>query len=218
MSTFHGKVDSLGLSFFGSMTASISHEIKNELATINENAGLITDLTELSENGRPLDVGRLKNIAQSICRRVNNADNIVRRLNRFAHSANQPIVSTGIRDIIACSVALSDRLATMKGVTLTLEPGEEIEVQTVPFVLENLLWIYLKNIFLVAEKQQQVALEVHRVDTDIVITMNCTPELSLEQVENMAASEAQPLLFYLRIQVERQQSMFKVRVPMQFID
>jgi hypothetical protein len=32
-----------GLQFFGKMTASISHEIKNVLAIINENAGLLED-------------------------------------------------------------------------------------------------------------------------------------------------------------------------------
>jgi hypothetical protein len=34
-----------GLQFFGKMSASISHEIKNVMAIINENAGLLEDLT-----------------------------------------------------------------------------------------------------------------------------------------------------------------------------
>ena len=34
-----------GLRFFGKVNASISHEIRNALAVINENAGLIKDLT-----------------------------------------------------------------------------------------------------------------------------------------------------------------------------
>ena len=32
-----------GFQFFGKMSASISHEIKNALAIINENAGLLED-------------------------------------------------------------------------------------------------------------------------------------------------------------------------------
>ena len=36
-----------GLRFFGMMTASVSHEIKNVLAIINENAGLMSDLTQM---------------------------------------------------------------------------------------------------------------------------------------------------------------------------
>ena len=38
------RVQDGGLFFFGKMSASISHELKNVLAIINENAGLAEDL------------------------------------------------------------------------------------------------------------------------------------------------------------------------------
>ena len=44
-----------GLRFFGKITASVTHEIKNALATINENAGLMTDYIEMAARGRPLE-------------------------------------------------------------------------------------------------------------------------------------------------------------------
>ncbi|WP_310600016.1 histidine kinase dimerization/phospho-acceptor domain-containing protein [Desulfobulbus sp.] len=220
MSSYHGKVDSLGLSFFGSMTASISHEIKNSLAIINENAGLLGDLVALSEKGRPLDPERMKTIADSIRRRVQSADDIVRRLNRFAHSANQPVVSSGIRDILACTIVLSERLATMKGVSLTLADGDEIEVQTLPFVIENLLWICLKNIFLLAGTGQQVMLDARREASDIVITLRCTPEIPVKQLESSVAAEGQPLIFFLRVQVQADPdgSSLHLRMPIRFIE
>ena len=43
------------LRFFGKMNASISHELRNALAVINENAGLIKDLMIMTEKGHPLD-------------------------------------------------------------------------------------------------------------------------------------------------------------------
>ena len=42
-----------GLRFFGKISASISHEIKNAIAVMNENAGLIKDLIMMAERGRP---------------------------------------------------------------------------------------------------------------------------------------------------------------------
>ena len=45
-----------GLQFFGKMTASISHEIKNVLAIINENAGLLEDLALMADRGA--EIGR----------------------------------------------------------------------------------------------------------------------------------------------------------------
>lgn len=220
MSSYHGKVDSLGLSFFGSMTASISHELKNSLAIINENAGLLGDLVALSEKGRPLDPERLKTIGENIRRRVQSADDIVRRLNRFAHSANQPVLATGIRDILACTMALSERLATMKGVTVTMAPGNEIEVQTLPFVIENLLWICLKNVFLVAGDKQQIELVVQDQGTDIDVLVKFQPEIPVAQIETAVTSEGQPLLFFLRMQVqaENHPCQLSLRMPKKFIE
>ena len=49
-----------GLQFFSQISASISHELKNVLGIINENAGLLEDLTLMAERGVPLDPVRLK--------------------------------------------------------------------------------------------------------------------------------------------------------------
>ena len=48
-----------GVRFFGEMSASISHEIKNVLAIINENAGLLQDMVMMIEKGSPLSPERL---------------------------------------------------------------------------------------------------------------------------------------------------------------
>jgi hypothetical protein len=37
------------------MTASISHEIKNVMAIINESAGLLEDYSLMAEKGMPID-------------------------------------------------------------------------------------------------------------------------------------------------------------------
>ncbi|WP_319587362.1 histidine kinase dimerization/phospho-acceptor domain-containing protein [uncultured Desulfobulbus sp.] len=220
MSSYHGKVDTLGLSFFGSMTASISHEIKNALAVINENAGLLGDLVGLAEKGRPLDPERLKTISVNIRRRVQSADDIVRKLNRFAHSANQPVITTDIREIFEFTIALAERLATMKGVTFSVTPGEVIEVQTLPFVVENLLWICLKNLFLVTTGNQNVELGAQSEGSEIVIFLKFSAEIPVAQIETMVAAEAQPLIFFLRMQINAdiQSSQLRLKMPKKFME
>ena len=73
------------------MSASISHEIKNALAIINESAGLLEDFSLLAEKGRPIDPERLKLLAQSVLKQVQRADGLVKKMNRFAHSADDAI-------------------------------------------------------------------------------------------------------------------------------
>ncbi len=55
MSDYQESIGECGLQCFGSISASISHELKNALAIINENAGLLEDLSFMAEKGLPLD-------------------------------------------------------------------------------------------------------------------------------------------------------------------
>ena len=60
----------IGLAYVGAMSASISHELKNVLAVIHENAGLLEDLSLRADQGVPLEPERLKTICGriAICR------------------------------------------------------------------------------------------------------------------------------------------------------
>ncbi|MCJ7596564.1 MAG: sensor histidine kinase, partial [Desulfobacterales bacterium] len=74
-----------GLQFFGKISASISHEIKNVMAIITESAGLMEDLTVLAEKGMPIDPQRLKTHAGKIMTQIRRADEIIKNMNRFSH-------------------------------------------------------------------------------------------------------------------------------------
>jgi signal transduction histidine kinase len=202
------------------MTASISHEIKNALAIINENAGLLGDLVALSEKGRPLEPERLKTISDNIRRRVQSADDIMRRLNRFAHSVHGPVVTIGIREVIESTIALSGRLANMKGVTFDIAPDAAIQVETIPFILENMLWVCLKHIYQQTEGKQHINIVMETFDTDIVVSLRFSSDIAVEQIKAMIATEGQPLIFYLRMQVDADthNCQLQLRMPQKFIE
>ncbi|MBI5582236.1 MAG: histidine kinase [Deltaproteobacteria bacterium] len=129
-----------GFQFFGKMSASISHEIKNALAIINENAGLLEDLTLLAEQGRPIDPERLKKLARSVMKQIERTDGLVKRLNRFAHSADEPIKTIDLGETLELVVAVVQRLAGLKEARLELiAPRRPIPLATSPFLLENLI-------------------------------------------------------------------------------
>lgn len=140
------EVQDVGLFFFGKMSASISHELKNVLAIINENAGLAEDLIAMAEKGRPLDVSRIKSLASKVKDQVKRGDEIVKTMNKFAHSADMPkasIIPTEFLDLVA---ALSRRLAAIKGFELEVFCDKGLrEVVTNPFFLENLLWSFIEH-------------------------------------------------------------------------
>ena len=188
------SVNALGLSFFGSMTASISHEIKNALAIINENAGLLGDLALLATKGRELSPDRLHSLSENIRRQVQRADEIIRRLNRFAHSAHEPEALTSMQEIFDFTAALTARLAAMKSVTVTVTQGAAIQATVRSFVVENLLWICLKEVLAATESGRTVELAAEEDNGTMMITLNLGARLPMADIENRARTEGQAIL------------------------
>ena len=133
-----------GLQFFGKMTASISHEINNVLAIINENAGLLEDFSLMSEQGMPIEPERLKSISQTVMKQVRRANGIIKNMNKFAHSADETITNVDLNDLLELAVALSARLAAMRSYELQAQLQESpMKIRTSPFHLMNLIWLCL---------------------------------------------------------------------------
>ncbi len=133
-----------GLQFFGKMSASISHEIKNALAIINESAGLLEDFTLMADKGMPIDPERLKTLAVKVMRQIRRADGIVKNMNKFAHSVDESVKSVELGEILELVASLSGRFASMQGVTLEPNPpAKPVRITTRPFFLETLVWLCL---------------------------------------------------------------------------
>ncbi|UCF92973.1 MAG: HAMP domain-containing histidine kinase [Desulfobacterales bacterium] len=137
-------VGTAGLQFFGQMSASNSHEIKNVLAIINENAGLLEDLMLMVDKGVALDPQRLKSLARKLAEQTRRADQIVKKMNQFAHSVDYPVKSVDLNEILDLMMALTGRLATMRNVNLELKASAApVTLTTSPFFLMNLVWLCL---------------------------------------------------------------------------
>jgi C4-dicarboxylate-specific signal transduction histidine kinase len=129
-----------GLSYFGRTTASISHELKNALAIIKENAGLLGDYLLMADKGIPIDPARFKTVAGRIEDQTLRADAIIKNLNRFAHSVDDPVKSIDLNEILTLLGALSQREAAMCQVALNLCPeSATVRVTTAPYLLLTLL-------------------------------------------------------------------------------
>jgi C4-dicarboxylate-specific signal transduction histidine kinase len=152
-----------GLHFFGRMCASISHDIKNVLAVVNENAGLVEDLCFAAERGKPLDPLRLKRVAADVKAQIRRGDVIISGMNRFAHSVDSESVPVNLPELIELLAALCSRFAAMRGLTLQIARSEAAAtVTTSPFLLLNLLWLCLEQAMAAAGPERTVALSVEK--------------------------------------------------------
>lgn len=121
--------DSVCLAAYGAVGAMVSHDLKNTLAIINENAGLLDDLALLAgEEGVP--PGRVQAAAKSISHQVARSTRIIGNLNKFAHSGDRETERSEIDEIVRLMAELTSRRAAMRGIAVEVlcDPGHQVEL------------------------------------------------------------------------------------------
>lgn len=191
------------LQFFGKMTASISHEIKNVLAIINENAGLLDDLALIAERGGAIEPQRLKNMSQAVMKQVRRADAIIANMNRLAHSADESNRTVDLNDLLQLLVALSKRFASMRGIAVQVKPSQGLlKLRTSPFFLMNLLWLCLDFAMDEAGEDKKVELIPHKTEDGIEVYFKGLDHLAGAPVKPFPAESEKRLCELLRAEVE----------------
>lgn len=207
-----------GLQFFGKMSASISHEIKNVLAIINENAGLMEDLTVMVEKGMPLDPQRLKTPASRIMKQIRRGDDIIKGMNRFAHSVDEPLRQIDLDDALALVCALSNRFASMRGVVLELESSSApVSVVTNPFFLQNLLWLCLDFAMGCAGAGKTVSFKADKTGGEATIRISKLQEISKAETGAFPGERERALLNALNadLEIHKEAGELRLVLPVQ---
>jgi signal transduction histidine kinase len=199
-----------GLQFFGRMSASISHEIKNVLAIINENAGLLEDFSLMADRGMPIDPARLKAMAGKVKQQISRADGIIKNMNQLAHSIDQTIATVELDQTIELVIALTARIAAMRAVKVDLQPpGNPITISTAPFFLMNLLWLCLDFSMSAGGDEKRVELAVEETENSVRIRFRRLAGLTEALLETFPSDREKYLLAVLEadltIEPERQE-------------
>jgi len=129
-----------GFPFFGHINATISHELKNIMATISETSGLINDLIEVAENGKELDLQVIKSSSQAVVEEVQRGFLTIKQMNVFAHSADNLFDEIDLADTVKLIINLSQFLSYASQVEFCQEEKVQVRVSTCPFLLQNLVY------------------------------------------------------------------------------
>ncbi|MFC1852572.1 hypothetical protein ACFL27_20435 [candidate division CSSED10-310 bacterium] len=177
-----------GLNFFGKITASMSHEINNVLAIVNEYNGLLEDLLYAAEQGRPISNEQLQRISSSISNQMIRGKQITKRMNRFAHSIDKPVRSVDLNSLVDDMVQISERLTSQRSIHLQADlPGSTIIVESNPFFLKYAIFSYLSIIIARAQKGNEtfIKLEAHNSGAKLIFTSSPVDN-SVDVTDNMA--------------------------------
>jgi len=173
------------LAFFGAITASLSHELKNVLATINEFSGLLDDLCQAAAGGRALEPERLVSISGKIHKQVKRGENLIQRLNRFAHSVDAPLASIELKEQLERICTICDRFAKLGQASLERRfPEATREVETDPFALQQIVYLGVRAALAAADQQRKVTVALELDAARPVVAVESADSLGPEDPAN----------------------------------
>lgn len=179
----------MGLHYIAKVTASISHELKNVLAIINENKGLLEDLSFAAKRGKPIEPERLERTCGQMTKQIDRADTILKTMSRFAHSFDHPETSVDLHDLCQLVVTLAGRMAAQRRVILQVDQPDELQTLTRhPFIVQNLLWRCLE--LAIAATSEDTVLTIKPLVEAIVIEGFDLPETLLPLPPELSATVA----------------------------
>ncbi|MFO7988605.1 MAG: hypothetical protein ACQEQ5_07130 [Thermodesulfobacteriota bacterium] len=172
-----------GLQFFGSVNASISHELKNIFAIISETAGFLNDLTQLSKQGKPFDLSLLENCSNSIAEEIERGFDTIRQMNRFAHSVDDPANDIRISDALTLAVKLTGFLSFARKTHLKMpleNSSEDSSVFTSPFLFQALIYKTLSALYRAMDPKAELTLAVKDIQSSgVTVIFSPDPPVDL---------------------------------------
>jgi hypothetical protein len=114
-------MDTRESAFMGTITAGVTHEMKNVLAIVKESAGLMEDLLSLTNESEFSHKEKFFRVLGNIGQQVARGVELSTRLNRFAHSADSPSAQLDLNETVQDVVFLSQRFARVKGAAINAE-------------------------------------------------------------------------------------------------
>jgi signal transduction histidine kinase len=130
----------------GRITAGVSHEIKNKLAVLLEQGSLLQELAQAASAKGSMDPARVEGLARRFIKKIWETDEVVKKMNRFAHGADKADGCLEARETLRLMIALHRRAAEMKPVAVLAEENEKsVNVETRPMFLLALLYACLES-------------------------------------------------------------------------
>lgn len=177
------------IAFMGKVTASLSHEIKNTLAIINESAGLMGDLLRKDAPEDWPSYSRLTDLLVSIEEQVQRSADIVKRLNQFAHSMDKSLVDLDLNETVKQTVTLAQRFATLRRVNLETQlESRPLHLQSDPFRLLYVIFGLIERGINCSPKEAQVTVKTERSGEMFQVTVTDRGTIVADQINALTSS------------------------------
>ncbi len=203
------------LAFFGAITASVSHELNNVISIINQTGGLLDDLLIGARKGKEIPLERLERMADSVRVQTERGVGIIKRLNKFAHSADEEKCQYNLNETIENLVALLERPANLKKSSLKTElPNESITILGSPFLMQQAVFWSVRQALEIVDDNDLITVKVCSVNNNNMVRV-VVPRLFPEGQPDLAFQELVMTHIGGRIEIhpDSEQTIFEIILP-----
>ncbi len=113
------------------------------------------------DNGYPIQPEQLERIHTKISTQTNRGVEIIKRLNKFAHTTDRSICSFDLNEVIQNLLEISQRFAELKRAPLSIEVrGVECQLNSSPFLVQQVIFYMLNHSFDISNRQDEIQLAI----------------------------------------------------------
>lgn len=161
------------LQYFRTMLPSHSHEAKNVLAVINENAGLMDDYILMAQKGKALNLERLSSLAATIRKQVVRLNGLITDVRQAAEGIeNHTQEICLVNHARQVSELLSKKAATRSIRFQVSARKEPILIHAKPVLLLHMLWVCLDYAMGASNRGSQIGLTLEKRTEDAVVLLS----------------------------------------------
>ena len=181
------------IAFMGKVTASLSHEIKNTLAIINESAGLMGDLLRKDAPEDWPQYSRLTGIVTLLEEQVQRSADIVKRLNQFAHSMDKSVADLDLNETVRQTAILAQRFATLRPVNLeTILDSNPLQIHSDPFRTLYIIFGFIERAINCSPKQAKVTVKTCRSGEMFQVTVTDQGTVQVDTIRAQISASPSP--------------------------
>jgi hypothetical protein len=157
----HSDICDYQLAFFGSICASLSHEINNVMAIIGELNGLLEDMTASPNDDPSFDASRMRNAIERVSHQIQRGAEYVKQLNGFSHSIDNSDVDLDSSSMLDFSILLCNRFAKLRKVVLNvIHKSESPKLRGSAFNLQHLFIRCIKLALVCSRQDSSIDIEL----------------------------------------------------------
>ena len=164
--------------FIGKITAGVTHEVNNVLASIREIAGLMTDILSITDEKSFPRKEKFQTSLEKIQNQVQRGVKLTSQLNKFSHLSDSNKTEIDLNELIEHLIFLTERFARIKNVSLIHQTlNEAVTIISDPLKLEMALFISIAYLLNHMSNGGEIYILLEKKGNEYLININCKSDI-----------------------------------------